>query len=837
MKHASKILFSGLLLAGLSIVAVPSAKATGQGEDVYRLYNTASHAHLWTKSSYENSQLPKIDKNWRQEGIGWQQVKKGSPVYRVYNHKSGEHHYTQSAYEKSVLVKQGWRDEGVALESDDPSKGSPVYRLYNPKAGAGAHHLTTSSYERDQLIKKHGWKDEGIGWYAASAQSRPDNNHKPAPKPETKPNPTPAKPPVAGKPEEFDDIIPVQILGINDLHGNLDTTNQKVTLPAITGDPSGRSVHLTGGAARLAGYLNGYTANFLNNNKNGISLRFEAGDMIGASPGVSSLIYDQPTIAALKAMQIHIGTLGNHEFDRGLDFLEKVRSGQNPVANPTSNIDKLASDFYKKFSQDKLKSDYPLVIANLENKSDGSIPKDYKPYAVLEQKSANGKTAKIGVIGVVTPETKNIVLAEHVKDYNFTDPAEAIAKYSKELRKQGINAIVVLGHTSSNNVDDDPNKPVYGETADIIKKLDQIEPNHSVDLYLAGHSHTFTNGLVGKTRVVQALSYGKAFDNVIGKYDTKTNDFSAIPDADIVPTTSTITGKTREDAETNIPEDPAVLNIVNEAKAITGKIIQENIGAYPTGAQYQPGNSDYLRRGNAGFLKVPNLPEIKGIDGGPDQKPNHLGETLLGQFITKAHYETAKEKGQQVDLSLTNNGGIRADLAKNPDGSISWGQAQAVQPFRNVIQIVEMTGQEIIDALNEQTLHSPSPARGSNHYLHQYGLKYEVTSNPDIASGVHPNESPYVVSKASFIDGRPLELDKSYRVSVNSFLRGGGDGFEVFTRPTVKDVAGFQLDDTDIFIDYIKKIKTLPEGKDFIQSKTFDGTAKPLTKATTTPIK
>ncbi|GBG97166.1 cellulase family glycosylhydrolase [Lactococcus termiticola] len=145
-------------------VAVKPAGANEQ--NIYRLYNKQSQAHLYTSDAQEYANLPKQDKNWQQEGLAWKAPKSGAAVYRVYNAKSGEHIYTNSNYELSSLVKQGWKSEGIAFHSATAKTGKAVYRLYNPKAGIGGHFNTMSSYE-SQSLQKQGWAYEGIAWYAS----------------------------------------------------------------------------------------------------------------------------------------------------------------------------------------------------------------------------------------------------------------------------------------------------------------------------------------------------------------------------------------------------------------------------------------------------------------------------------------------------------------------------------------------------------------------------------------------------------------------------------------------------------------------------------------------
>ncbi|MCB6520472.1 5'-nucleotidase C-terminal domain-containing protein, partial [Parabacteroides distasonis] len=77
-------------------------------------------------------------------------------------------------------------------------------------------------------------------------------------------------------------------------------------------------------------------------------------------------------------------------------------------------------------------------------------------------------------------------------------------------------------------------------------------------------------------------------------------------------------------------------------------------------------------------------------------------ESPVGNLVTDAQVYMANKNGVPVDFAMTNNGGIRDDLKVKPDSSITWGAAQAVQPFGNIMQIVEMTGQQIENVLNQQ---------------------------------------------------------------------------------------------------------------------------------------
>ena len=141
---------------------------------LYRMYNTKTSEHLWTKSKkeYESAGSGSYA-DWKAEGVAWYVPTSSSkPVYRLYNTKSGDHHYTTSATEKAKLVDSGqWRDEGIAFYSATAKDTNTikVYRVYNSRLKRGQHHYTKSAAERDSLVKNSGWKDEGVGFYGYSS--------------------------------------------------------------------------------------------------------------------------------------------------------------------------------------------------------------------------------------------------------------------------------------------------------------------------------------------------------------------------------------------------------------------------------------------------------------------------------------------------------------------------------------------------------------------------------------------------------------------------------------------------------------------------------------------
>nr|WP_220132337.1 5'-nucleotidase C-terminal domain-containing protein [Listeria rustica] len=518
-------------------------------------------------------------------------------------------------------------------------------------------------------------------------------------------------------------LVPVQILGLNDFHGALDT-------------PSSSPLGKIGGADYLATNLNNteaafLTANGLADNTASNSVRVQAGDMVGASPAVSGLLQDEPTIKVLNRMKFEIGTLGNHEFDEGLAEYKRILDGGDTI-----NFNEITQNY------DHEASDMSIVVANVVNKSDGAIPYGFKPYEIKNMGGVN-----VGFIGVVTTEIPSLVLANHIQDFNFLDEVETIAKYSAELQSKGVNAIVVLSHVPALT----PGNPTNGEGAvsgaavDMINKVNQIAPNNSVDLVLAGHNHQYTNGKVGNTRLVQSYSNGKAYSNVTGVLNKTTKDFETTPSAEIKYNLQDVT------------PDAAVRSVIDEAYALVNPVISKPIGQMDSAVMTRDTNAD--------------------------------NESPLGNLITDGQREMAKQAGIAVDFAMTNNGGIRSDLvgtAANGSFAVTWGAAQAVQPFGNILQVVELSGADIIEALNQQYDES------EKYFLQVSGLKYTYTKN---------DAGEKRVVDVMKEDGTKLDPATTYRVVINDFLFGGGDSFSAFTKGKQVDVID---PDTDTFINYIQ---------------------------------
>ncbi|MDT2850304.1 5'-nucleotidase C-terminal domain-containing protein [Vagococcus carniphilus] len=576
------------------------------------------------------------------------------------------------------------------------------------------------------------------------------------------------------KEDKASKTIPIQMLGVNDFHGALDT-KASVYLEDPLG---GKDIRYgdVGRASVLAAHLDKAQAEFADKtNATGKTERIQAGDLVGASPANSALLRDEPTMRVFNEMKFTIGTLGNHEFDKGLGEFVRMLKGQAP---DRADMGGMSDDLWSIFKDyERGPSTQKIAIANLVNKTTGNhgdagkIPYDLPPY-IVESYGEGEDRVQVGYIGVVTKEFPSLVLAEHTKDFEVIDEGEAVAKYTKELREdKNVDAIVVVSHVAATSKQGD----VQGEVVDMMNTVDQKDPENSVDVVFAGHNHKETNGLIkreGKkdVRVVQSTSQGKAFIDLTGELDSETNDFKETPSAKIVPTEAS-----------KVTPDANVQAIVDEASEAIKPITNAAV------AKADPEKLTVTEDGKKMISRSANADD----------------ESAAGNLITdgqlymanNTNLTDASGKEVKADFALTNSGGIRADLIVNDKDEITWGAAQTVQPFGNILQVVSMTGKDVKEALNQQY------NNGKTGYTLQIsGLTYAYTGMTQPAKG-EAHDGSFKVVDVRKADGTPVKDDETYNVIINDFLFGGGDGFTAFTKGTL--VTAMDTD-TDTFVDYFK---------------------------------
>jgi 5'-nucleotidase len=356
----------------------------------------------------------------------------------------------------------------------------------------------------------------------------------------------------------------------------------------------------------------------------------------------------------------------------------------------------------------------------------------------------------VGIIGATLRDLPTIVSPEGIRGLRFGDEAAAINRSSALLRRVGIRAQVVLVHqgdtTVGANGPDDCNLAPGGPLSEINAG---VSPD--VDAIFSAHSHNQYNCQLadpsGTPRtVIQGLSFGRLLSVVDLAIDRRTRD--------VVRGATTARN---EIVTRTVTPDPAVQALVDEAVTRSAPIANRQVGTI---------TADIVR------AAVPS------------------GESPLGNLIADSQLAATRSAGAQV--ALMNPGGVRADLTYAPSpagegpGVVTYGEAFTVQPFGNILQTLTYTGAQI-DAVLEQQWQAGGVVR---------------ILQPSSTLHYTWSQSAPVGSKVSgiTIDGVPVEEAATYRVTVNNFLAGGGDGFTVLTQGT--NVTGGPID-LDAFTAYL----------------------------------
>jgi 5'-nucleotidase len=288
--------------------------------------------------------------------------------------------------------------------------------------------------------------------------------------------------------------IDLRILAINDFHGNLlpppggiriadpDDNTRKINVPA-------------GGAEHMATLVKQLRQGARN------TIFVAAGDLIGASPFLSAMFHDEPTIESLSMMGLEVASVGNHEFDEGKEELLRM---QNGGCHPTDNCRGPHPFLGARF--------HYLAASTIETASGKTI---FPPYEVREFDGI-----RVAFIGLTLKGTPNLVSPVSVAGLEFKDEADTVNALVPELKAQGIEAIVVLIHEGGFPAGDYNECPgISGPIVDIVRKLDR-----AVDVVISGHTHQAYVCAIDGRLVTSGDKYGTVVTTIDLKLDPATRD-------------------------------------------------------------------------------------------------------------------------------------------------------------------------------------------------------------------------------------------------------------------------------------------------------------------------
>ncbi|CCH22005.1 bifunctional metallophosphatase/5'-nucleotidase [Micromonospora lupini] len=522
---------------------------------------------------------------------------------------------------------------------------------------------------------------------------------------------------VATTPEQADarpKPVDVTLLALNDFHGNLEP-------------PSGSSGTIAGQTAGGVEYLATHLAELRAAAKKKNTITVAAGDLIGASPLLSAAFHDEPTIEALSMAGLDYASVGNHEFDEGAAELLRIQNGGcHPVDGCADGTPYRGAGFqYLSANAFKTATGRPLMA----------------PYAIHKVQGV-----KVGFIGMTLEGTPQIVSQQGVAGLTFTDEAETANRYARELRRKGVQTIVVLLHEGGAQATTGGINDCVGMTGPIVDIANRMDP--SIDVVVSGHTHQAYNCNINGKLVTSASSFGRLVTDIDLKIDRRTGDVLSAAANNVVVTR-------------DVAKDPKQTELINRYKTVLGPVAERQVGV----------TSQALTKTQETLFGTT------------------LGESPLGNVIADAQL-AATDDEQNAVAAFMNPGGVRADLDAGP---VTYEEAFTVQPFANNLVTLDLTGAQLYCVLEQQFVTGKTLYPSST-------VGYVVDPNGATGTVADPCSGTRVVRGSLTIGGTVVDTAATYRVTVNNFLSGGGDGFSALTAGT-NQVTG-QID-LDAFVAYL----------------------------------
>ncbi|AQR74132.1 bifunctional UDP-sugar hydrolase/5'-nucleotidase [Sphingomonas sp. LM7] len=519
--------------------------------------------------------------------------------------------------------------------------------------------------------------------------------------------------------------VSVQIIAFNDFHGNLEAGKLAVDIPG-EGETSQRIA--AGGVAYIAAAV----AKLREGHPN--SLTVSAGDMISASPLISSMFLDEPTIHAMNLIGVDFNAVGNHEFDRGQKELRRLQTGgceKNTARQPCA-IEPFPGASFR------------YLAANVATDGGGTL----FPSTGIRSFGAGKRQVRIGFIGMTLKGTGTLVMPSGVEGLRFEDEADTVNALVPRLKAQGADAIIVLIHQGGySKLAFDANS-CAGMTGDILPILTRLDPR--VDLVVSGHTHNAyvcDYGSIDASRPLLLTSAGYG--------GTLLTDISL----DIDPVEGRVVAKRAN-------------NVLVQGEAFTSAK-----GLVGTSDRYariapDPRLTALVARYAAAVKTYADRP-IGRLTAPAPRTDEQMREQVLGNLLADVQLAAtaAPEKGG-AEIAFMNAGSARASLVPRADGAITFGDIYAAQPYSNTLVVKSLTGKQVLAVLEQQFDENKAGGRNLLLVSRGFGFGYDL-GRPVGQRVIDPK-----------LNGAPMVADRTYRVVVSNFLANGGDGFTTLTAGT-----------------------------------------------------
>jgi 5'-nucleotidase len=551
--------------------------------------------------------------------------------------------------------------------------------------------------------------------------------------------------------------IDVKLIGFNDYHGNLQSPGSfapNLGLPAAQRVP-------VGGAEYIAAHVKQLQAQNPNHAVVG------AGDMIGATPLISSLFHDEPSVETLNRIGLEYNAVGNHEFDKGSATLLRLQRGGCKMDGGQVDVNSCQGA--------KVGTPVPFEGAKFQWLSANVVVTATGQTLLPAYGVKRFQGVPVAFIGMTLKDTPGIVVPTGVAGLEFRDEAATVNALVPKLRAEGIESIVVLVHEGG--MQSGPQQDINAcegnlagsPIARIVGQLDD-----AVDVVLSGHTHAAYNCRLpnAKGRLVpvsSANAFGRVLSDIDVRIDPGTRDIVA------VQVTNRLVGH-------QIAPDAALAGIVKGYDALVAPRAAVVIGSI---ASELPNNaSDAACNMPAGAL---------------------IADAQLAATAAPAFGGAA--------IAFMNRGGVRTpgftyrQRGSEGNGNVTYGEAFTTQPFGNSLVTMTLTAQDLKDVLEQQF----AGCRGqlptaTRLMIPSAGFKYRWDGAKACDQRIHSVTLTRDGRTETLVDagGKVLEPAREYRVTVNSFMASGGDSFSTFLKG--KAPLGGALD-LDALVDYMARFK------------------------------
>lgn len=329
----------------------------------------------------------------------------------------------------------------------------------------------------------------------------------------------------------------------------------------------------------------------------------------------------------------------------------------------------------------------------------GPLDGIFQPYVIKEY---DGK--KIALIGInLRPE--GMIAAGNYNGVEYLDGIKAANATAWHLKhNENVDMVIAVTHIGYSG------KPAP-------KDVDLAAQSEDIDIIIGGHSHTFLDpadhsktllkNSVGKdVLVTQAGKQGVRLGEITIDLDSLTSQFNVI----------------EIDSRLDKNQDQELKTIIDGYRAGVDSLMN-------------------LRVARSAVVLENSEPALN---------------NFLADFVAKRGSEIA---GKKVDFAIMNKGSVRRSL---PKGDITEGMIIDMQPFNNLIEVLEVKGSDVLDAFNVMAY-----IRGGD----SVSSELEITMDPETRN-----------CKTVLLNGQPLDPEKTYTVATIDYLANGGDFMEPLTR-------------------------------------------------------